>query len=90
MEQLKTFTDMLKNIIIGVLAFVTVFFVVYANIKATEAERQTLLAEMNLKLAKENEEKAKLEEQKAAEQAALATIEAQNARKLEQELENCK
>lgn len=60
--------------VLGFAMLVCIFFVVYANIKANEAEKQTIQAELNLELAKENEAKAKEEEQKAVEAAAKARI----------------
>lgn len=85
--------------VLGFAMLVCIFFVVYANIKANEAEKQTIQAQLNLELAKENEAKAKEEEQKAVEAAAKARIaerkaieeqkraqvEADNARKAEAE-----
>ncbi|MEO9967863.1 MAG: High-affnity carbon uptake protein Hat/HatR [Reichenbachiella sp.] len=85
--------------VLGFAMLICIFFVVYANIKANEAEKQTIQAKLNLELAKENEAKAKEEEQKAVEAAAKARIaerkaveeqkraqvEADNARKAEAE-----
>lgn len=81
---------MKKNILIGLLALVSVFFVVYANIKANEAEKQRLQAELNIKLAYEQEAKAKAQEQKATEAAAKALIEQKKAENLEEQLKNCR
>lgn len=81
---------MIKNIIIGVLSLFIVFFVLYANIKANEAEKQVIMAQRNLELAKENEAKAKAEEQKAVEAAALALIEQKKAEELQKQLDDCK
>ncbi|MDW3209066.1 MAG: hypothetical protein R8N23_04320 [Reichenbachiella sp.] len=80
---------MIKNITIGVLSFLIVFFVLFANIKANEAVKQTLLAELNLKLAEENETKAREQERKAVEAAARAIIEQQKAVELQQQLDDC-
>lgn len=80
---------MIKNIVIGVLSFLTVFFVLYANIKANEAEKQSILAELNLKFAEENEAKAREQEKKVVEAAALALIQQRKAEKLQQELDEC-
>lgn len=85
--------------VLGFAMLICIFFVVYANIKSNEAQKQTLQAQLNLELAKENEAKAKEQEEKAVEQAALAKIaerkakeeqeraqvEAENARKAEAE-----
>ncbi|WP_422360327.1 hypothetical protein [Reichenbachiella sp.] len=80
---------MTKNIAIGVLSFLIVFFVLYANIKANEAEKQSILAELNLKLAEENETKAREQEQKAVEMAARAMIEQKKAEELQSQLDKC-
>ncbi|SMD36978.1 hypothetical protein SAMN04488029_3172 [Reichenbachiella faecimaris] len=81
---------MIKNIIIGVLSLFIVFFVVYANIKAKEAEKQVAMAQSNLELAEENAALAKAEEKKATEAAAMALVEQQKVQKLREQLEDCK
>ncbi|WP_456459284.1 nSTAND1 domain-containing NTPase [Reichenbachiella sp.] len=65
--------------VLGFAMLVCIFFVVFANIKAEEATKQTLLAELNLKKAEENEAKAKDQEKKATEAAARALIEQRRA-----------
>lgn len=65
--------------VLGFAMLICIFFVVYANIKANEAEKQTLQAELNLKLAKEQEAKALEQEKKATEAAARALIEQRKA-----------
>lgn len=81
---------MAKNITIGVLSSLIVFFVLLARIRTREAEVQTILAEYNLQLARESEAKAKAEEQKAVEAAALALIEQKKAEELQKQLDDCK
>ncbi|MEP3389222.1 MAG: hypothetical protein ABJO02_13595 [Reichenbachiella sp.] len=80
---------MIKNITIGVLSFLIVFFVLFANIKANEAEKQAILAEQNLELAERNEAKAREQEQKAVEMAARAMIEQNKAEELQAQLAEC-
>lgn len=80
---------MIKNITIGVLSFLIVFFVLFANIKANEAEKIAIQSELNLKLAKENEAKAREQEQKAVEMAARAMIEQSKAEELQAQLAEC-
>lgn len=80
---------MKKNIIIAVLAITSIFFVMYANIKASEAEKQTLMAQKNLRLAEKNAEKAKVSEKQAIEQAARAMIEQRKAEEVRKELQDC-
>lgn len=77
----------LPAIIMGVLFWTSIFFVVYANIKADEAEKQTIQAELNLELAREKVDKANNEEQKARDALAKAKIEISQ---LKRQLENCK
>ncbi|WP_420582773.1 hypothetical protein [Reichenbachiella sp.] len=81
---------MTKNIIIGVLSFLIVFFVLFANIKASEAEKQSIQAELNLKLAMENETKAKAEQENATKAAAQLAIAEQKVEELKRALEVCK
>lgn len=81
---------MVKNVIIGFLTATFVFFVVFANIKAKEAERQVIEAQMNLELAKENEAKAKAEQQIALEASAKVTLLKNKILKLEEQLANCR
>ena len=71
-------------IVLGLAMLISIFFVVFANIKANEAEKQTIQAQLNLELAKENESKAKEQEQKAVEQAALAKIAERKAKEQEE------
>ena len=80
---------MIKNITIGVLSFLIVFFVLYANIKANEAEKYSIQSEMNLQLAKKNEAKTREQELKATEMAALAMIEQRKAEELQKQLDDC-
>lgn len=81
---------MKKNIFIGVLGVIVVFFVLFANIKANESVKYQMQAEMNLKIAQENETKAKEQEQKAVEAAARALIEQKKAEELQKQLDACK
>jgi len=81
---------MTKNIIIGVLVFISAFLVVYANIKAKDAEKQTIMAQLNLELAKENEAEAREQERRAVEAAARALIEQRKAEELQIQLDECK
>ncbi|UXX79320.1 High-affnity carbon uptake protein Hat/HatR [Reichenbachiella carrageenanivorans] len=71
-----------SRIVAIVLAFamlVSIFFVVLSQIKADEADKKTIEAEINLRQAEENAAKAKEEEQKAVEAAAKARIEERKA-----------
>lgn len=71
-----------SRVVAIVLAFamlVSIFFVVLSQIKADEADKKTIEAEINLRQAEENAEKAKEEEQKAVEAAAKARIEERKA-----------
>ena len=63
---------MKKNIIITVLALSTVFFVILSRIKANEAEKQAVLAELNLELALKHEEAAARQEDFAVKAAVKA------------------
>lgn len=81
---------MTKNIIIGILVLVSAFFIVLSNIKAEEAEKQTLAAEVSLRKAEENEAKAREQEQKATEAAAKALIEQRKTENLQAQLDKCK
>lgn len=81
---------MTKNIIIGILAFISIFLVVFANIKAEEANKQTMQAQLNLELANQNMTIAKEEERKAVEAAATARIAERKASQLQEQLDNCK
>ena len=56
---------MVKNVIIGVLAIGLIFMTVFASLKATEAERQRVLAE-------EAQAAAVMQEEMAIRQAAIA------------------
>lgn len=80
---------MIKNIAIAVLSFLLVFFLLYANIKASEAEKYNIMAQQNLELAKENEAKVRAQEEKATEMAALAMIEQRKAEELQSQLDKC-
>lgn len=80
---------MTKNITIGVLSFLIVFFVVFANIKAEEAVKQTILAEQNFKLAKKYEEMAKAQEEKSVEISAQAMIAQRRAAEMQKQLDDC-
>ncbi|MCV9387114.1 hypothetical protein [Reichenbachiella ulvae] len=84
---------MKKNIIIVLLALITVFFVVLSNIKAEEADKYKTMAEANLKLAKQSEQKALEQEELATMKAAEARVEARRAeeavRKAEKALLEC-
>ncbi|MEO9964703.1 MAG: hypothetical protein ABJF11_02875 [Reichenbachiella sp.] len=80
---------MIKNILIGFLILVSAFFIVFANIKANEAEKSAMQAQLNLELAIENEAKAKAQEQKAVEAAAMARIAERKAIDLAKLLEEC-
>ncbi|WP_420579762.1 High-affnity carbon uptake protein Hat/HatR [Reichenbachiella sp.] len=60
--------------VLGFAMLVCIFFVVFANIKAGEAEKQTIQAQINLELAKENEAKAEAESERATKAAAEARI----------------
>lgn len=71
-----------SRVVAIVLAFamlVSIFFVVLSQIKADEADKKTIEAEINLRKAKENEAKAIEQEQKASEAAAKALIEQRKA-----------
>ncbi|MEP2024330.1 MAG: hypothetical protein ABJH98_01100 [Reichenbachiella sp.] len=80
---------MTKNIIIGILSILIVFFILFANIKANEAEKQAIMAQLNLELAEKNEAKAKEQEQKAVEAVALSMIHLRKAEELQLELDKC-
>lgn len=79
--------NIVKTIILGVLFWISIFFVVYANIKANQAEKQTIQAELMLELAKENERKAIEEEQKIL---IALTKAKEEISQLRSELKNCK
>jgi WD40 repeat protein/energy-coupling factor transporter ATP-binding protein EcfA2 len=72
-------------IFLGLAALISIFFVVWAQIKASEAVKATLQAEQNMELALENEAKAKQQEQKAIDAAAQALIEQRKAQEAEKE-----
>lgn len=59
-------------LILAAAALISIFFVVLAQIKASEADKKTIEAEANLKKAEIAEANAKLQGEKAIEQAALA------------------
>ena len=74
---------MIKNVIIGVLLFISSTLMIYAFIKASEAEKNMAVAEEQRAVAEENAAMASL-------QAELAIERAAEAEDLRQQLENCK
>ncbi|MEO9805774.1 MAG: hypothetical protein ABJF04_21130 [Reichenbachiella sp.] len=78
---------MIKNIIIGVLSLLIIFFAVFAKIKADEAEKQTMSAKVNLEYAQKNLDMAKADQQQVLEVAVQAS---KRVKELEQQLEECK
>ncbi|MBW3546138.1 MAG: hypothetical protein KY428_11170 [Bacteroidetes bacterium] len=71
---------MVRNIIVVVLLLVTVLFIVYTNIKATEAEKRAISAVETFKVSQEHE--AQIYEE-------MAHLERQ-LHSLENQLKNCK
>ncbi len=69
---------------------IIVFFIVYANIKAREAEKQTQLAFAQSESAQKNAEDAKKQAMIAQEQAAIARMQERKAVEAYEELEACK
>lgn len=63
---------MKKNIIIGILSLITVTLVLFAYIKASDAEREFQRTEALQQVAEEAAEEAELKEQKALDVAAEA------------------
>ncbi|MEM6829312.1 MAG: High-affnity carbon uptake protein Hat/HatR [Bacteroidota bacterium] len=60
-------------VVLAAAALVSLTFVIYANIKANEAEENSKLAQEQAELAQKNAEEAKTQTQKAIEAAAAAT-----------------
>lgn len=81
---------MKKNITIGVLALSTIFFGVLSNMKAREAEKQAILAELNLELAKKHEVAADEKEDFAVQAAVKAKELMRKNEELEKQLKACK
>ena len=63
---------MKKNLIIGVLALISILSIVFALMQKTEAERQRQLADQNAVEAKLQNEVAKMAQQLAEEQRKIA------------------
>ncbi|MDW3211411.1 MAG: hypothetical protein R8N23_16190 [Reichenbachiella sp.] len=59
-SQYEILSTMKRNLITGILTLICVFFIVLANIKASEAEKQTILANMNYTDAREQKESMNL------------------------------
>ena len=74
---------MVKNIIIGLLTLITIFFIIYAQIQTGFAEESMILAQQEQMRADE----LTLEAQR---QAAIANEMAAKVRVVEHELLNCK
>ena len=55
-SQIEHVSNMTRNLITGLLILVSVFFMVFANIQAREAEKQTWMAEENYKKIRESEQ----------------------------------
>ncbi len=65
-------------VVLGMAALVSIFFVVFANIKANEADKQSALAQVQSELAKKNAEDA----EKQAEEARISAAEARKQERL--------
>ncbi len=66
------------------------FFIVYANIKASEADKQSMLAQENIVMAHQAQVEAEHQAAMAKEQTQIAEANAAEAFKLHKELEACK
>lgn len=78
-----------KNIIIVILLILTVFFLLYAFIKADEAAKAGVAANMAQKDAIEQSQRAEFEAVRALEAAALAKKNEARAIDLELQLKEC-
>ncbi len=81
---------MIKNIIITVLALVCIFLGVFAQIQTTEADKQKWEAKTNMELVQQHREAAEAYALEAEMAAADALIVESKAKRLQQELEDCK
>lgn len=59
-------------VVLAIAVLISLTFLIFAFIKASEAEKEKAQAEKNLILAEKNEEKARIQEKKAIEEAAKA------------------
>lgn len=81
---------MKKYVFPAIYVLITTFFIVYANIKASEADKLHEIAERAVVQAERNASAAERLEKIAEESAARARIEENRATQVLQELEDCK
>ncbi|GAB4244547.1 MAG: hypothetical protein Tsb0034_22780 [Ekhidna sp.] len=78
---------MKKNILIAILVLISATLLIYARIKATEAEANFLLADEQREIAERATEEAQRQQELAEEAAAEAQTQSQRA---EEALKHCK